>query len=254
VTVLAGSSSFAFAAFLVLLGILIALLVWSAFDARSIASRMTELDVQPQDYHRPAVYWLMASTSLPYALGLALFLRANIVEAFLIPTASMAPTLVPGDRILAIKLGVGSRTFAPGDLVIFRNPQNRQQIFIKRIVGLPGDTVELKGGEVFINDQPLLHEPIPTKVDKAATNENREEAFYERNRDRQYKILVDNSGENLDAPKQTVPAGAYFVLGDHRGLSRDSRQFGAVSHGEMLGVVPSIYWPADTWARFGVVK
>lgn len=199
--------------------------IWIAIDAKRIAQRLSGQDYSLRDYNHLAVYLLLSLTSAPYSIGLAFFLRANVMEAFVIPTRSMAPTLIPGDRILTNKFGISTHAFSRGEVIVFRNPENRRQNFVKRIVGLPGDTIEVKEGELFINGESLHRD--------------------------------SNSGPASSPPKastQTVPAGSYFVLGDNRDLSHDSRAFGFLSHGEITGVVTYLYWPANTWSRFGAVK
>lgn len=199
--------------------------VWIALDAKRIAQQMAGQDYSLRDYNHFAVYVLLSLSSLPYSIGLAFFLRANVMEAFVIPTRSMAPTLIPGDRILTNKLGISTHTFSRGDVVVFRNPENRRQNFVKRIAGLPGDTIEIKEGKLFINGESMHRDPDSTV-----------------------------SNPIPEATTQTVPAGSYFVLGDNRDHSHDSRAFGFLSHGEITGIVTYLYWPAQTWSRFGSVK
>ena len=223
-SVLATSTSW-LVLFGVCLLVLLILSVWSAADAKRIALSLSGQNYTLQDYNRLAVYILLPMTSVPIAVGLALMIRANLVEAFVIPTSSMSPTLIPGDRILTNKLGVSTRTFSRGEMIVFRNPANRRQMFVKRIVGLPGDTVEFTDRELFVNNE-VQHR------------------------------LPDGTPETPPSKvsKQTVPAGSYFVLGDNRDLSHDSRNFGFLSHGEITGVVTYLYWPSKSWSRFGVVK
>ena len=227
---------------------------WAAYDAKAIARSMVAIEYEPQEYNRPLVYGLMILTSFPYVLGLALFLRANAVEAFVLPTSSMVPSFIPGDRVLANKIGIETASFTHGDVVVFRNPLNRKQNFIKRIVGLPGETVEVKDGALFINDQPLPRDPIPAGDKTPAMTADGNNAFYERNGDRKYTILIDAGGDAINVSKQTVPVGSYFVLGDHRGRSRDSREFGAIPQGEIVGQIVFNYRPGDTWKRFGSIR
>lgn len=198
---------------------------WSAFDAKRIAMSPQGQDFEPRDYNRPAVYVLLVLPSIPYAFMLAFLLRATVLEAFVIPTSSMAPTLIPGDRILTNKLGVSTRTILRGEVIVFRNPENRRQTFVKRIVGLPGDTVEVTERELLINGE------VQHRLSESAS---------------------PNQPPQLS--KQTIPAGSYFVMGDNRDLSRDSRNFGFLSHGEITGVVTCLYWPSQSWLRFGAVK
>ncbi len=254
ITIFSGSTMIVFAVFAALVLAIGLLNLWSASDARATARSMAAIDFEPREYNRPLVYGLMLLTWFPYVIGLALFLRANVVEAFYLPSSSMAPSFIPGDRILANKLGIETASFSPGDLVVFRNPQNRQQKFIKRIVGLPGDTVEIKSGQLLINGRPLEREPVPAADETSSMNVEGRQAFYEWSGARRYSILIDKPGDNANLPPQTVPAGSYFVLGDHRGQSHDSREFGAVSHGEIVGQVIFLYCPGDTWKRFGAIR
>ena len=244
-----------------LIGIIVPLGVlnlWSARDAKAIARSMAAIDYEPQEYNQPLVYWLMILTWFPYVLGVGLFLRANAVEAFVLPTSSMAPTLISGDRVLANKIRIETVSFAHGDVIVFRNPENRRQNFIKRIVGLPGDTVEVKAGQLLINGRPLDREPIPATDETPAMKVAGKRAFYESSGNRRYTILVDaeadKHGDTDDLPMQTVPVGSYFVLGDNRSLSLDSRKFGAISHGDIVGQVVFNYRPGDTWKRFGFIR
>lgn len=249
-----GGSTLAVVMLLVTLIAFLALTVWSAYDARNTACRMAAIDFEPQDYNRPVVYGLMALTWLPYALGLALYLRANVVEAFYLPTSSMAPTLVRGDCVLTNKLGIGTRDLERGEVVVFRNPQNRRQKFIKRIVALPGETVEIKAGQLLIDGKPLKREPAPLNESDQHAKADSGQTLYEWNGERRYTILVGKDADRMDTPQQTVQAGSYFVLGDNRGLSLDSRELGTISHGEIVGCVVYLYRPGDTWKRFGPVR
>ncbi len=198
---------------------------WSGADAKRIAVSLSGQDYTLREYNSRAVYALLMLPSIPYAFMLAFLLRATVLEAFYIPTSSMAPTLIPGDRILANKLGISTRTIHLGDVIVFRNPENRRQTFVKRIVGLPGDTVEVTERELLINGE-VQHR------------------------------LSDDAEPNPSAKmlKQTVPAGSYYVMGDNRDLSKDSRNFGFLSHGEITGVVTYLFWPGKSWSRFGAVK
>lgn len=219
----------------------------SVVDAYRLARELRGKPYVLRDYNRPAVYTVMLLASVPYALGLALFLRANAVEAFVIPSSSMAPTLMPGDRLLANKLGIDERTIERGELVVFRYSANRRQRYVKRVIGLPGDTVAMQAGQVFVNGQPLRREALGPSATAG------KQLAYEWNGGRRYQILTGPDDVQGDFPAQLVPDGAYFVLGDHRGLSVDSRKFHAVSHGELVGIASYLYWPARNWNRFGVL-
>lgn len=242
------NSTLAVAVFAIVALGLVWLALWSVRDAGRLARRPEMREYALQDYNDPWVYTILILPTVPLAIALALFLRSNVVEAFVIPSDSMAPTIVAGDRILTNKLGVATRTLERGDLVVFRNPLDRRQRFIKRIVGLPGDTVALSRGTVLVNGQALAQTLIaPPEADRGVD-------ALEQQSDRQYSIRPDRDGEFANASPVTVPPGAYYVLGDHRGNSQDSRMFGAVSHGEVVGVATYRYWPAKSWGRLGAVR
>ena len=233
----------------------ITLLIWSVRDARAMARRLAGVDFQLQDFNRPLIYVLMVACSVPSALGLALFLRATVLEAFVIPSSSMVPTLIPGDRVLVTKLGLDSATFQRGDVVVFRNPINRKQKFVKRIIGLPGETVEIRDGTVIIDGQPLEKTPAPTDGnDEKEPKQEKGRTFIERAGTSQYQIRLDNPDVPIEVAPVKVAADAYFVLGDHRDMSLDSREVGSVPHGLMVGIVRCIYSPARSWRRFGPPK
>jgi signal peptidase I len=236
----------------------IAFCIWSARDAKAIAQSMAAIEYEPQEYNRPIVYWLMIFTLLPYAIGLALFLNANTIAAFYLPTSSMSPSLIPGDRVLVNKLQMESTSFSRGEIVVFRNPENRRQSFIKRIVALPGDTVEFREGLLFINGQPLEREPIPESEKSPAMKAAGKQAFYETIGDCRYAILVDNDettpSDEKTIDKQTIPTSSYFVLGDNRNRSRDSRAFGVIHHADIDGQVFANFWPSDSFSRFGKIR
>lgn len=250
VTALAANFTPMLALFLVCMAALLGLVAWSVRDAGQLARRMESTGYQPQEFNRVSVYAMMASTSVPYVIGLAFFLRATMIEAFVIPTASMAPTLIPGDRILVTKMGMTTRTLERGQVVVFRNPVNRRQTFVKRIVGLPGETVEIKNGTVMIDGRAL--ERIETEQLKSEAGTGRR--YLERAGDRQYELLFDKPAAEMQSAPQTVGPDAYYVLGDHRDVSVDSREVGAVPHGLMVGIVQYLYLPGGTWNRFGAVR
>lgn len=250
ITAVAANSTPMLALFLVCLAGLLGLVVWSVRDAGQLARRMEPTAYQPQEFNRVSVYAMMASTSVPYAIGLAFFLRATLIEAFVIPTASMAPTLIPGDRILVTKMGMTTRTLERGQVVVFRNPVNRRQTFVKRIIGLPGETVEIKDGTVMIDGRALERTETEPPTGEKGTGRR----YLERAGDRQYEVLFDKPASEMQSAPQKVGPDAYFVLGDHRDVSFDSRQVGTVPHGLMVGIVRYLYLPGGSWNRFGVVR
>lgn len=253
ILVFTGSTSVVVVGLGILLTVMTAFNIWSARDAKGIARRMAAIEFEPQEYNRPIVYGLMILVWFPYVFGLAFFLRSSVIEAFVIPSQSMAPSFVPGDRILASKLGIDTAIFQRGDVVVFHYPQNRQQNYIKRIIGLPGETVEIKAGKVLINGQPLPSESIPGSVPIPANGDGNNRACFEGTGEKQYMVFVGSEDQKVDLPERVIPASSYFVLGDHRRQSLDSRVFGAIPHGDIIGRVIFNYRPGDTWKRFGPV-
>ncbi len=245
---------------IVLVGLIFALLavlgvyVYAVVDAFRLARRGRDL-FQPMDYNYPLVYALFVLVGLTYAGGGLYFIRSSVFEAFAIPTASEVPTLLPGDRILVNKTTYQRRSVRRGDEMVFRVPSEPGLNWVKRVIALPGDTVEVKDNEVFVNGQKLPREPVPRASLGAAAQEIKGEVFEETNSSRRYRILFTADTKPLpDYPQATVPEGACFVLGDNRNNSRDSRTIGFVAIGDVLGDVQYRYWPAATWTRFGVLS
>jgi signal peptidase I len=237
------------AALLTVLGVY----VFAVVDAFRLARRGRD-DFRPKDYNHPLLYALFILVGLTYAAGGLYFIRSTVFEAFEIPTASEVPTLLPGDRFLVNKTTYRRRFVRRGDEVVFRMPAEPGLNWVKRVIALPGDTVEVKGNEVFVNGRPLQREPAPRASLGAAARQVHGELFEEANAGRRYRILFAADSKPLpDYPKARVPDGACFVLGDNRNNSHDSRALGFVALGDVLGDVQYRYWPAVTWSRFGVV-
>jgi signal peptidase I len=169
--------------------------------------------------------------SIIIAFLLAMVIRTFIVQAFKIPTGSMRMTLQEGDLILVNKFIYGAKVpwsslYLPalrepkrGDVVVFVYPEDKKKDFIKRLVGLPGETVEIKGGSIYINDQPV------------------EESIFK-------QIYYYNRGDfSAEGQKIIVPDDSYFVLGDNSVSSKDSRYWGFVPKKDLLGKAMVIYWP-----------
>lgn len=165
-------------------------------------------------------WWKELVETLIWALVLALVLRTFVVQAFWIPSGSMIPTLMPGDRVLVAKFWYHFTEPKRGQVVVFKYPMDPTRDFVKRLIALPGETIEIKNGVVYINDSPL-EEP------------------YVKNRD------------FLSMEKVTVPRGQYFMMGDNRPNSQDSRFWGFVPKNYLLGPAFFRYWPLS---RIGVLK
>ena len=170
------------------------------------------------------------------AILLALFIRTFVVQAFKIPSGSMLPTLLIGDHLLVNKFIYGIRVpftgkiLIPiespkrGDVVVFRFPKDRSVDYIKRVIGTPGDTVQIINKKVFINGKPIKdpHAYFSSSVVLSASASPR-----------------DNFGPIL------VPEKHIFVMGDNRDNSYDSRFWGFVDQRDILGKAFILYWSWD---------
>ena len=124
-------------------------------------AKHTRGDYKLKDYNRWYVYILLISMSTGGGMELAIDLKDNYMEAFRIPVASNYPTIIPGDRILANKIVYKTNDPKRGDMIVFLNPENRRINYIKRIAAVAGDTVEIKDGELYINDEKLVRKKLP---------------------------------------------------------------------------------------------
>jgi signal peptidase I len=244
----------------VLVGLIVALLavlgvyVYSVVDAFLLARRCRD-HFQPMDYNHQLVYALFILVGLTYPAGGLYFIRSSIFEAFEIPSASEVPTLLPGDRFLVNKTTYQRRFVRRGDEVVYRVSSEPGLRWVRRVIALPGDTIEVKANEVLVNGRPLPREPAPRASLGAAAQAVEGELFEETNAGRRYQIFFAADTKPLpDYPQAKVPEGTCFVLGDSRNNSRDSREMGFVALGDVLGEAQYRYWPAVTWNRFGVLS
>jgi signal peptidase I len=180
--------------------------------------------------------------SIVIAVILALFIRTFVVQAFKIPTGSMENNLLIGDHLLVNKFVFGpapsalERALMPlgtikrGDVIVFKYPEEPTRDFIKRVIGLPGDTVELRDKKVSINgtalDEPYVHFIEPP----GANSEFREVTSFD---------VRERFGP------VTVPPDQYFVMGDNRDNSQDSRYWGFLRRDYIKGRALVIYWSYD---------
>jgi signal peptidase I len=172
-----------------------------------------------------------------------LILRSFIVEPFRIPSGSMMPTLLPGDFILVNKFAFGIRlpvidakifdSGSPqrGDVAVFRYPEEPSVAYIKRIVGLPGDELTYQDKQLYINGEPVPQTFLPSDSEDAVEGY---ELFRENLGDTKHLSLARQGQQNM-AWSYIVPEDHYFVLGDNRDNSRDSRFWGPLPEGNLIG-------------------
>ena len=149
------------------------------------------------------------------------------VQAFQIPSTSMVPTLKVKDRLLANKIIYKIRKPERGDVIIFKYPEDPSKDFVKRLIGLPGETVFLKDGKVYINGEEL-------KEPKSVT-----------------QWYYYSEGDDGVTKPFNVPKNGYYALGDNSPISKDSRFWGFIPDKYLIGKAWFIYWPP--W-RMGVIK
>ena len=176
--------------------------------------------------------------SIVIAVILALFIRTWVVQAFKIPTGSMENNLLIGDHLLVNKF-----VFAPtildaeqvalpnggvtrGDIVVFKFPLDPERDFIKRVIGLPGERLEVRDKTIYIDDAPLDEPYLPSHMTSLAPG-----AFAVDGRDNHGPIAI--------------PEGHYFVMGDSRDNSEDSRFWGVLPHDHIKGKAVVVYWSYD---------
>ncbi len=202
-----------------------------------------------QEGARPKSRWREYGESVFIALALALIIRAFVIQAFSIPSSSMEPTLLVGDYLLVNKFSYGIRnpftnkiwisTGKPqrGDITVFIYPQDPTKDYIKRVIGLPGDRIQITNKKLYINGQ-LTQIPPPSEDPQAPRAVYREKDITPTQR--------DNFGPMV------VPPNAYFVMGDNRDKSYDSRFWGFVSLDAMRGKAFIIYfsWQGQTKTFF----
>jgi signal peptidase I len=195
---------------------------------------------------------------------LAVFLiRSFLVEPFKIPSGSMMPTLLVGDFILVNKFTYGLRvpvannTFIEvnhpqrGEVVVFRFPKDPSLDYIKRVVGVPGDHIEYRNKQVFVNGK-AVEQQENGYYDYVAPGLNQMSVrrVIEQLGDHKHDILIDDHNPVVDG-EVVVPQGHYFVMGDNRDNSNDSRFWGFVPDQNIVGRAFLIWWNFDKFGRIG---
>ncbi|NET71496.1 MAG: signal peptidase I [Sphaerospermopsis sp. SIO1G2] len=231
--------------------------------------RKKHIDASLNSEAAPKPLWDETIRTMLYAIGLALVFRSLLFEPFHIPSGSMKDTLLVGDYIFVSKYAYGySRYSFPlglplfegrigadsrpqrGDVAVFRLPSNAKVDYIKRVIGLPGDTVQMRAGRLYLNGALVEHTPLPHFEDQV--NGQVTEHI------RRYKELLPNgvSHHILDTssdgwldntPLFVVPEGHYFMMGDNRDNSMDSRtlQVGFIAEEYLIGRAEMVFFSID---------
>lgn len=205
-----------------------------AIDAISVARKLGA-DYQPKRYNQPIISAMIFISIVTINTTVTTFIKNNYVQAYKIPAGSMKPTLIIGDHIL-VDRGHSARNPDRGDVIVFEYPVDPQKDFVKRIAAVGGDTVEIRDKELRVNGRPA------------------EEAYVVHSDER---TLPASQAPRDNFGPVAVPPESYFVLGDNRDESYDSRFFGSVEKAKVKGVVRNIYWSWDSeqsgvrWERVG---
>lgn len=203
-------------------------------DSIKIAKRFNN-EFTPKKYNKLIVYIGIYLLVTIIALSVQAFVKHNIIQAFKFPSGSMEPTFLVGDHIL-VDRRQESRIPQRGDLIVFEYPVDPAKDFLKRVVAIGGDTVEIKNKQLLVNGKVIKEAYI---VHKDAG------------------IIPASQNPRDQFGPQVVPADSYFVLGDNRDQSYDSRFWGTVAKNKIKGTVKAIYWSWDRnkssvrWDRIG---
>jgi signal peptidase I len=216
----------------------------------------------PGKYPRPVLEVVEFFNSILPVLLVVLVVRSFLFEPFTIPSGSMLPTLEVHDFILVNKFAYGVRlpavhtkvleTGAPerGDVMVFRYPENPSQSYIKRVIGLPGDKIRIRGAELFINEQKVERRLVSRSEGRRGQESVYVETLGESEHLIRYEWLLNPyTGQLVSRSPEgewEVPESSYFVVGDNRDNSKDSRFWGFVPESHVAGkaVLIWMHWPS----------
>jgi signal peptidase I len=178
--------------------------------------------VQPTSPHPAPVragigVWLR---DLIISLAISAFIIIFLYQPVKVEGTSMMPSLEDQERIFVNKFVYRLEPIERGDIVVFRYPRDPSKSYIKRVIGVDGDHIRIDGGEVYVNGQLLDESYVPAEY-----------------------------SDTRSYPEVVVPPQSYYVLGDHRSMSNDSRDFGAVNQSYIYGKAVFGYWPMDKLGR-----
>ncbi len=191
------------------------------------SSLESEADLGPTEEEEPSLSgWQIAKAVIREIVEtvvltlIIFFLIQSVIRNFRVDGHSMDPNLQHGQYLvvdkISYKLPFDLRSPQRGDIIVFEPPTHPDKDFVKRIIGLPGETIEIRQGQVFINNEPL-NEPFGARLDR------------------------------FSMPARAIPAEEYFVMGDNRANSNDSRNWGSLQTDRVIGRAWLSYWPPQTW-------
>ncbi|HWE30048.1 MAG TPA: signal peptidase I [Polyangia bacterium] len=229
--------------------------IWIVF-AIGVAQVVDAAIIEPVRDRSHGAYAVFGLVAVCISVLVAVTLRTTWVEAFKIPSGSSIPTLLVGDHIFVDKTAKHPHR---GDTTVFIYPKERDFDFIKRVVAVGGDTIEIRDNQLVLNGQPVprKHVDEPCEYDDyvedtAHWERHRCEAWDEMLDGRTYRVVFELGSVHSTQPV-TVPPDSYFVLGDNRDNSHDSRFWGFVPQALIKGVARKIWWSAGSdgvrWRR-----
>ena len=203
-----------------------------------------------------------------YALIIALIIRSFLFHPFYIPSSSMEPNLMIGDRLFVSKYSYGysrhSLPFSPkiynnrilgkppkrGDVIVFKTPADNRTDYIKRLIGLPGDIIQIVDRDLFINGIKIKKEKVENLININCGNEILDAVFFKETlpNGKNYIAVYRNDGTMINSDKFLVPENHYFFMGDNRDCSKDSRflsSVGYVSYNNLVGKARLIFFSND---------
>ena len=214
--------------------------------------------------------WQNYLENILVAVFLALVMRTFVLTGYKVPTSSMAPTLLPGDFIFAYRLPFGVKlplstikiaVNSPqrGDVVVFSYPEQPNVSYVKRVVGLPGDRLQIEGGALIINGQKLTYVDESKAQVPDVLNPDLFKMVREQASEGDRVLITSRSPKNHSIGPLIVPPNEIFLLGDNRDSSDDSRYWGTVPiekiDGKVIWIWLSLNWQKRTWEnRFPTVR
>ena len=208
---------------------------------------------QPRFPEAEKGFWRRTISEWTVTVVLYLFVSTCVVQGYVIPTGSMEDTLLVGDHLLVDKL-----SYAPedpwlgallpyqeverGDVIVFHYPLDISEMYVKRVIAIPGDRLRIEDKQVILNGMALAE---PYKVHKTSYIDSYRDNFPSEPNMALHRRALDMLEEHVRAGELVVPPGSYFAMGDNRDLSSDSRYWGFVPRGYIIGKPLLVYWSYD---------